>query len=62
MRDILEGLSIECVCLDGELSGDLAGREALGMSGVRVVTVPGVGHNVMLDHPDVFTAAVAGPV
>jgi pimeloyl-ACP methyl ester carboxylesterase len=27
---------------------------------VRVVTVPGVGHNVMFDNPDAFAAAVAG--
>ena len=27
---------------------------------MRVVTVPGAGHNVMLDNPDAFVAAVAG--
>jgi pimeloyl-ACP methyl ester carboxylesterase len=60
MRDILQGLSIDRVFLQGELSGALLGREALEAAGVRVVTVPGAGHNVMLDNPDAFVAAVAG--
>lgn len=36
------------------------GREALEAAGVRVVIVPGAGHNVMFDRPDTFAAAVAG--
>lgn len=60
MRDILEGLSIERVFLQGERSGELPGRAALEAAGVRVVTVPGAGHNVMFDNPDAFVAAVAG--
>ncbi|MCT9082231.1 alpha/beta fold hydrolase [Streptomyces fulvoviolaceus] len=60
MRDILEGLPIDRVYLQGELSGELEGREALEAAGVRVVVVPGAGHNVMLDRPDSFVAAVAG--
>ncbi|WP_328869696.1 alpha/beta hydrolase [Streptomyces sp. NBC_00287] len=60
MRDILEGLPVERVYLQGELSGELEGRQALEAAGVRVVTVPGAGHNVMFDNPDVFAAAVAG--
>ncbi|WP_030931540.1 alpha/beta fold hydrolase [Streptomyces sp. NRRL S-646] len=60
MRSILEQLPIERVYLQGELSGELAGRQALEAAGVRVVTVAGAGHNVMFDHPDVFAAAVAG--
>ncbi|GGX23148.1 alpha/beta fold hydrolase [Streptomyces chartreusis] len=60
MRDILEGLSVERVYLQGELSGELPGREVLEAAGVRVVTVPGAGHNVMFDNPDAFAAAVAG--
>ncbi|WP_370255432.1 alpha/beta fold hydrolase [Streptomyces sp. V4I8] len=60
MRDILEGLSIDRVFLQGELTGELPGRAALEAAGVRVVTVPGAGHNVMLDNPDAFVAAVAG--
>ncbi|MFF3331806.1 alpha/beta fold hydrolase [Streptomyces sp. NPDC002888] len=62
MRDILEGLPIERVYLQGAFSGELAGREALEAAGVRVVTVPGAGHNVMFDNPDAFVAAVAGQV
>lgn len=60
MRSILEQLPVERVYLQGELSGELAGRQALEAAGVRVVTVAGAGHNVMFDHPDVFAAAVAG--
>ncbi|MFE7172692.1 alpha/beta fold hydrolase [Streptomyces sp. NPDC057616] len=60
MREILEGLPIERVYLQGELSGELAGSEALEASGVRVVTVAGAGHNIMFDNPDAFAAAVAG--
>ncbi|MFJ8783710.1 alpha/beta fold hydrolase [Streptomyces sp. NPDC102476] len=60
MRAILEALSIDRVYLQGELSGELEGRKMLEASGVRVVTVPGAGHNVMLDNPDAVVAAVAG--
>ncbi|MGV9290198.1 alpha/beta fold hydrolase [Streptomyces sp. NPDC003719] len=60
MRTLLEGLDIDRVYLQGELSGELPGRRALEAAGVRVVTVPGAGHNVMLDNPDAFAAAVAG--
>ncbi|MER6068177.1 alpha/beta hydrolase [Streptomyces sp. NPDC001817] len=60
MRTILEKLPVERVYLQGELSGELAGRESLEAAGVRVVTVPGAGHNVMFDNPDAFAAAVAG--
>lgn len=60
MRTILEELPVERVFLQGELSGELAGRTGLEAAGVRVVTVPGAGHNVMFDNPDAFVAAVAG--
>ncbi|NUP21709.1 MAG: alpha/beta hydrolase [Streptomyces sp.] len=60
MREILEELSIDRVYLQGELSGELPGRQALETAGVRVVTVPGAGHNVMFDNADAFVAAVAG--
>jgi pimeloyl-ACP methyl ester carboxylesterase len=60
-REILQGLPVDRVYLQGELSGELAGRQALEASGVRVVTVPGAGHNIMFDNPDAFVAAVAGP-
>lgn len=60
MRTILEGLTVDRVYLQGELSGELDGSDALEAAGVRVVTVPGAGHNVMFDNPDAFVAAVAG--
>ncbi|MET8944411.1 alpha/beta hydrolase [Streptomyces sp. NPDC004542] len=59
-RTILEGLGIERVYLQGELSGELPGREGLEAAGVRVRTVPAAGHNIMFDNPDAFVAAVAG--
>lgn len=61
MRTILEGLTVDRVYLQGESSGELEGRERLEKAGVRVVTVPGAGHNVMFDNPEAFVAAVAGP-
>ncbi|GGJ68781.1 alpha/beta fold hydrolase [Streptomyces brasiliensis] len=60
MRTLLAGLTIDRVYLQGELSGELPGRERLEASGVRVVTVPDAGHNVMFDNPDAFVAEVAG--
>jgi pimeloyl-ACP methyl ester carboxylesterase len=62
MRHLLEGLTADRVYLQGALSGELANREELETAGVRVVTVPGAGHNVMFDNPDVFVAEVAGKV
>ncbi|MFI9803962.1 alpha/beta fold hydrolase [Streptomyces sp. NPDC052301] len=59
MRTILEGLPVDRVYLQGARSGELAGRARLEATGVRVVTVPGAGHNVMFDNPDAFVAAVA---
>ncbi|MFG2602160.1 alpha/beta fold hydrolase [Streptomyces sp. NPDC048514] len=59
MRSILEELAVERVYLQGGRSGELDGRDRLEAAGVRVVTVPGAGHNVMFDNPDAFAAAVA---
>ncbi|MEV6839474.1 alpha/beta hydrolase [Streptomyces sp. NPDC051133] len=59
MRTILTGLTVDRVYLQGAHSGELAGRADLEAAGVRVVTVPGAGHNVMFDNPDAFAAAVA---
>ncbi|WP_369244852.1 alpha/beta fold hydrolase [Streptomyces sp. R41] len=60
MRRMLEELTADRVYLQGELSGELSGREGLEAAGVRVVTVPGAGHNVMFDNPDAFAAEIAG--
>ncbi|MGW0186510.1 alpha/beta fold hydrolase [Streptomyces sp. NPDC003362] len=62
MRAILEELTVDRVYLQGELSGELDGRRTLEAAGVRVVTVPGAGHNVMFDNPDAFAEAVAGRI
>lgn len=60
MRTILEEAEVDRVYLQGERSGELPGREQLEATGVRVVTVPDAGHNIMFDNPDAFAAAVAG--
>jgi pimeloyl-ACP methyl ester carboxylesterase len=61
MREILTGLrSVERVYLQGELTGPLDGADALEAAGVRVITVPGAGHNVMFDNPDAFVRAISG--
>ncbi|WP_171171482.1 alpha/beta fold hydrolase [Streptomyces sp. I05A-00742] len=61
MRAMLLGLDIPRTYLQGELSGELPGRDELVAAGVMVETVPGAGHVVMFDNPDAFVAAVAGP-
>ncbi|MER6126004.1 alpha/beta hydrolase [Streptomyces sp. NPDC001795] len=60
MRRMLEALTADRVYLQGELSGELDGREGLEAAGVRVVTVPGAGHNIMFDNPDFLVAEVVG--
>lgn len=60
MRRLLESLAADRVYLQGELSGELEGRAALEAAGVRVVTVPDAGHNIMFDNPDALVAEVAG--
>ncbi|MFH8392083.1 alpha/beta fold hydrolase [Streptomyces sp. NPDC018036] len=60
MRHMLVGLTVERVYLQGELSGELPGAEGLEAAGVRVVTVPGAGHNIMFDNPAAFAQAVTG--
>lgn len=59
-RTLLEGLPVDRVFLQGEHSGELVGRRRLETAGVRVLTVPGAGHDIMFDNPDAFAAAVAG--
>ncbi|MFE6129335.1 alpha/beta fold hydrolase [Streptomyces sp. NPDC056437] len=60
MRHMLMELSMDRVFVQGALSGELPGRDELTVSGVRVVTVPGAGHNVMFDNPAVFVRVLAG--
>ncbi|MEV7196521.1 alpha/beta hydrolase [Streptomyces sp. NPDC093510] len=59
MRHILMELPVNRVYLQGAASGELAGSEELTASGVRVVTVPEAGHNVMFDNADAFVAVLA---
>ncbi|MFF9896860.1 alpha/beta fold hydrolase [Streptomyces longispororuber] len=60
MRAMLKEIPVERVYVQGELSGELPGADDLALSGVRVVTVPDAGHNVMLDNPDAFAAVLTG--
>ncbi|MFF0970462.1 alpha/beta fold hydrolase [Streptomyces sp. NPDC003703] len=60
MRDMLVRLPVDRLCLQGELSGELPSRSGLEEAGVRVVSVPDAGHNIMFDNPGMFAAAVAG--
>ncbi|MET7359983.1 alpha/beta hydrolase [Streptomyces sp. NPDC005562] len=60
MRRMLMGLTTERVYVQGELSGEVAGESELTASGVRVVTVPDAGHNVMFDDAETFAGVVAG--
>jgi pimeloyl-ACP methyl ester carboxylesterase len=59
MRRMLMELPLDRTYLQGALSGELAGHEELVASGVRVVTIPDAGHNVMFDNPTAFVRAVA---
>ncbi|MFE7776394.1 alpha/beta fold hydrolase [Streptomyces sp. NPDC057445] len=59
MRRMLMDLRVPRVFLQGALSGELPGADELMTSGVRVITVPDAGHNVMFDAPDAFAQAIA---
>ncbi|MFC0602461.1 alpha/beta fold hydrolase [Streptomyces palmae] len=59
MRQMLLALPMPRTFVQGELSGPPAGRAELEEAGVRVVTVPGAGHNVMFDNPDRYAEAIA---
>lgn len=59
VREILAGLdTVDRVYVHDGLSGALDGADALEKAGVRVVTVPGAGHNVVFDDADAFVRAV----
>jgi pimeloyl-ACP methyl ester carboxylesterase len=60
MRRMLRDLPIDRVYLQGELSGQLPDAEGLSADGVKVVDVPGAGHNIMFDAPDALVAALRG--
>jgi pimeloyl-ACP methyl ester carboxylesterase len=58
-RELLMNLRIPRTFLVGALSQPLAGRSELEAAGVRVVTIPDAGHNIMLDNPQAFAEQVA---
>ncbi|MEU3375424.1 alpha/beta hydrolase [Streptomyces sp. NPDC006660] len=60
MRELLRALPVERTYVAGGLDGEPAGRAELIASGVRVVTVPDAGHNIMFDQPEAFVREVAG--
>lgn len=59
MRQMLVALPVPRTFLVGADSPAPDGREQLEAAGVRVVTVPGAGHNVMFDNPAGYAAAIA---
>jgi pimeloyl-ACP methyl ester carboxylesterase len=59
MREHLLDLKIPRTYLLPEADGPLPGTDALTEAGVAVVSVPGCGHNIMLDNPEVFVHATA---
>ncbi|MFF4183610.1 alpha/beta fold hydrolase [Streptomyces sp. NPDC001691] len=59
MRELLMKLPVDRTYLVGGLSGELRGRAELTGCGVRVVTIPDAGHNIMFDDPAAFVRAVA---
>ncbi|MGR4878981.1 alpha/beta fold hydrolase [Streptomyces sp. LARHCF249] len=59
MRELLLELKVPRSFLVPEADGPLPGADALEAAGVRVVSVPDCGHNIMLDNPDGFARAVA---
>ncbi|MFE9118526.1 alpha/beta fold hydrolase [Streptomyces sp. NPDC007172] len=62
MRELLvRATGIDRTYLVGGLEDEPAGRAELVASGVRVVTVPDAGHNVMFDDPAAFVREVARP-
>ncbi|WP_393099909.1 alpha/beta fold hydrolase [Streptomyces sp. LN325] len=62
MRQLLERSTVARVYLQGELSGELDDRKGLEAAGVRVVSIPRAGHNIMFDNPDAFVAEIAATV
>jgi pimeloyl-ACP methyl ester carboxylesterase len=48
-----------CTFLRGGLDGPKPGAAELAAAGVRLVEVPGAGHNIMLDAPEAFARATA---
>jgi pimeloyl-ACP methyl ester carboxylesterase len=59
MRALLAALPMPRTYLQGERSGALDGQQAHAAAGVEVVTIPGAGHNVLLDAPEEFATATA---
>jgi pimeloyl-ACP methyl ester carboxylesterase len=59
MRQLLLDLPLPRTFLYPAADGGVPGEEGLAAAGVAVVAVPDCGHNIMLDNPDAFAAAVA---
>jgi pimeloyl-ACP methyl ester carboxylesterase len=59
LRGTIAALPMPTVYVQGARSGPLAGAAALAEAGVEVRVVADAGHNVMLDNPDGFAAALA---
>lgn len=62
MRELLLDLKIPRTYLRPPDNGPLPGEDALIENGVRVVAIPGCGHNIMLDNPEAFAEETAPAV
>jgi pimeloyl-ACP methyl ester carboxylesterase len=59
IREQLMALPVPRTFLVGAQSQPVSGQSELEAAGVRVVTIPHAGHNVMLDNPQAFADQVA---
>ncbi|MFB6891553.1 alpha/beta fold hydrolase [Kitasatospora sp. NPDC056327] len=59
LREQLHGLDLPRTFLFPAADGELPGADRLREAGVVLAAVPGCGHNIMIDNPDGFAAAVA---
>lgn len=58
LRDALADLPMPRIFIEGGLTEPLPDRDTLADEGVEFRVVPDAGHNVMLDAPDAFVAAL----
>ncbi|MFF1869058.1 alpha/beta fold hydrolase [Kitasatospora herbaricolor] len=62
VRELLLDLPVPRTFLHPAQDGEPAGAARLRSAGVRVTAVPDCGHNIMIDNPEGFVRAVAGPL
>lgn len=58
VREMLRRMPIPRVYLQSDRAQPVGGEDELNAAGVRVITIPESGYNLMLDNPDAFARAV----